>query len=223
MASAGKLKEYFIKGMDMYKSHFTMQEFDNLSKHGENVLNEYYEKYNAEWLSPVKYELEYSIPSTEYKGVPISGKLDRINVYADHISVTDYKTGKYDTTKLKVPKDAEKDPGGDYWRQIIFYRLLLDGDKRNHWLMLKGTMDFVEKDNQKVFRKQEFYVTNPELEIVGNQLVTAYNEIKSHIFTPGCGDEKCQWCNFVMRNMPAKTVQSDQDTEDNFEFIADIN
>ncbi len=223
MASAGKLKEYFSKGIDMYKSHFTLQEFDNLSKHGENVLNEYYEKYNAEWLSPVKYELEYSIPSTEYKGVPISGKLDRINVYADHISVTDYKTGKYDTTKLKVPKDAEKDPGGDYWRQIIFYRLLLDGDKRNHWLMLKGTMDFVEKDNQKVFRKQEFKISNPELEIVGNQLVTAYNEIKSHIFTPGCGDEKCQWCNFVMRNMPAKTVQSDQDTEDNFEFIADIN
>ena len=32
-----------------------------------------------------------------------------------------------------------------------------------------------------------------------------YLKIKNHVFTPGCEDEKCRWCNFVTRNMPVIT------------------
>jgi len=209
--SVSKLTDFFAKGMDKYRSHFTAQEFDNYSKHGINILTEYYEEYHKEWLTPSDYVLEYSIPGTEYRGVPISGKLDRINIYNDHISVTDYKTGKYDSPKLKGPSGKEGDLGGDYWRQIIFYRLLLDGDKRHHWVMNKGIMDFVEKDNNDKFRKVEFNIEPFETDIVGLQLIETYNNIKNHVFTPGCGDEKCPWCNFVSRNMPAEITAENED------------
>jgi DNA helicase II / ATP-dependent DNA helicase PcrA len=222
MGSVSKLTDYFVKGMDNFKSHFTAQEFENYSKHGIKVLTEYYEEYQREWLIPVKYELEHNIPMTEYQGVPISGKLDRINVYDNHISVTDYKTGKYDSSKLKGPSGEEGDTGGDYWRQIIFYRLLLDGDKRHDWVMQKGVMDFVEKDGNEKFRKVEFTVDPFETEMVGKQLTETYKNIKNHIFTPGCGDEKCHWCNFVLRNMPAATTPGDEDTEELFELNGDI-
>jgi DNA helicase-2/ATP-dependent DNA helicase PcrA len=220
--SVNKLTDLFAKGMDKYRSHFTSQEFDNYSKHGINILADYFEKYHSEWLTPRSYEPEYTIKVTEYQGVPISGKLDRIDIYDDHISVTDYKTGKYDTKKLKPPVGGDDELGGDYWRQIIFYRLLLDGDKRHTWVMNKGVMDFVEKDSNGKFQRQTFDISPFETEIVGKQLVDAYQNIKNHIFTPGCGDEKCQWCNFVARNMPAKISVSDEDSEDDQEITLEV-
>ncbi len=215
IASKKRLCEYFAKGMELYKSHFTAQEFENYSKYGTNILSEYYDEYATEWLTPIKYELEYSIPGTVYQGVPISGKLDRINIFEDHVSVTDYKTGSYDSKKLKGPTGDEADAGGDYWRQIMFYRLLLDGDKRNNWIMKTGIMDFVEKDKlSKKYKNQKFTIDSFETEIVGRQLVNAYNEIKNHIFTPGCGSQDCMWCNFVNKNMPVTIPQPDEDADE---------
>ena len=221
IASVTKMITFFEKGMDKYRSHFTAQEFDNHIKHGTQVLTDFYNQYAATWLRPAKYELEYSIPSTEYLGVPISGKLDRIDVYADHISVTDYKTGKYESNKYKlIPPKDEEDPGGDYWRQISFYHILLEGDKRHSWKMTKGVMDFVEKDKKSgELSSKEFYVNSRDVEIVGKQIVETYDGIKKHIFTPGCGEENCQWCNFVLRNMPVKSMENEN--EDN-EILVEI-
>jgi DNA helicase II / ATP-dependent DNA helicase PcrA len=212
MGSVQKLLEFYTKGLDYYKSHFTMQEFENLSKHGTNILTEYYETYSKDWLLPRKYEVEYEIKSTEYQGVPISGKLDRINIYDNHISVTDYKTGRYDSKKLKPPTGGDDDLGGDYWRQIMFYRLLLDGDKKHNWVMTKGVMDFIEKGKNEPYKKGEFEIASFETEIVGTQLVQAYQDIKNHIFTPGCGEDTCKWCNFVTRSMPVQLSIEDEDS-----------
>ncbi len=213
MGSVQKLIAFYTKGLDYYKSHFTAQEFENLTTHGQNILTEYYEENSNSWLNTKKYEVEYEIKSTEYQGVPISGKLDRINIYDNHISVTDYKTGRYDSKKLKPPTGGDDDLGGDYWRQIMFYRLLLDGDKRHNWVMTKGVMDFIEKGKEDKYRKGEFEIASFETEMVGAQLVQAYQDIKNHVFTPGCGEDTCKWCNFVTRNMP---VQLSLEDEDNF-------
>jgi DNA helicase II / ATP-dependent DNA helicase PcrA len=212
--SAGKLLEFYKQGLDLYRSHFTTKEYENYSKYGETILLEYYEKYHTEWLLPRKYELEYNIPLAEYKGVPISGKLDRLNIYDGYVTVTDYKTGRFDTQKLKAPEDKNPE-GGDYWRQIMFYRLLLDSDKRNDYHLKKGIMDFIEKDTKGVYQKRDFEITTVDMDTVGDQLVQAYTDIKSHIFSPGCGDDRCRWCNFVIRNMP---VQSHSEIEDDSDF-----
>jgi DNA helicase II / ATP-dependent DNA helicase PcrA len=213
--SSSLLLELFRKGMNKYRSHFTPKEFENYTTLGENQLSDYYNEYKNEWLTPRSYSIEYAIPLTEYKGVPISGKLDRINIYDDHISVTDYKTGRYDSTKLQKPKDA-KPEGGDYWRQIMFYKLLLDGDKRHNWVMKSGIMDFVEKhkeNNTETYKRKDFQINTEECEIVGNQLIDAYRSIKNHEFTPGCGEENCKWCNFVARNIPISlTVENEDDS-----------
>lgn len=218
IGSVQKLLDFYTKGLEYYKSHFTNQEFENLTKHGHNILSEYYEEHSKSWFLPKKYEVEYEIKSTEYQGVPISGKLDRINIYDDHISVTDYKTGRYDAKKLKPPTGGDGDLGGDYWRQIMFYRLLLDGDKKHNWVMTKGIMDFIEKDKDK-FKKGEFDIASFETELVGAQLVKAYQDIKNHIFTPGCEEDTCKWCNFVKRNMPLQLSPEDEDSFVEVEII----
>ena len=81
-------------------------------------------------------------------------------------------------------------------------------------------MDFVEKDKKSgELSSKEFYVNSRDVEIVGKQIVETYDGIKKHIFTPGCGEENCQWCNFVLRNMPVKSMENEN--EDN-EILVEI-
>jgi len=153
--------------------------------------------------------MEFDI-KTEYNGVPISGKLDQVAVYDDHLEVIDYKTGRYDSAKLKGPI-GEEDPGGDYWRQIVFYKLLLNGDDRLKQPMRKGVMDFVEAQKDGRFQRREFTVEGFEVDIVGDQLKSVYDKIKNHEFDKGCGDEQCKWCNFVNENMPVSALTVEED------------
>lgn len=108
----------------------------------------------------------------------------------------------------------------------MFYKLLIDNDKKYPWVMRSGIMDFVEqqKENgQDVFKRTTFDIHSEETEIVGEQLVKAYSEIKAHIFTPGCGEEDCKWCNFVQRNMPVHAfTELEEDDDDNLEISTQI-
>lgn len=211
LASVSKLKEFFIKGMERYKSHFTKSERERYTYLGMEILEEYYQHYSEEWLKIPKFELEYNISLAEYEGVPISGKLDRINVYSDHISVVDYKTGRYNAEKLRKPDPEKGKEGGDYWRQVIFYSLLIDSDRRNNWIMKEGEMQFVEKDKSDgKYKNSKYYITSEEKFFVGKLVVDTYEAIKNHKFSPGCGEEDCHWCNFVHKNKPLNLVADEE-------------
>jgi len=205
------LHTHFRIGMKKYHSHFTPKERELSEVRGKLLLSEYFAQYSNEWSLPRKFEMEFDI-KTEYGGVPISGKLDQVAVYDDHLQVIDYKTGRYDSAKLKGPT-GDEDPGGDYWRQIVFYKLLLRGDDRLRQTMRSGAMDFVEKQKDGRFQRRKFEVEEFEMEIVGKQLVDSYSKIKNHEFTDGCGDEKCKWCNFVNENMTVTDLM-EGDAED---------
>ena len=82
-------------------------------------MDAYYQQYYSQWLKPKNFITEYSIYQTEYMGVPITGKIGQDQFYHDHVTVTDYKTGKVRKQKGSPPKDNNP-VGGDNWRQIIF-------------------------------------------------------------------------------------------------------
>jgi len=195
---------HFSKGMKIFHSHFTSKERELSEIRGRLLLTEYYNEYHGSWSLPRKYELEFDI-KTEYSGVPISGKLDQVAIYDNHLDVVDYKTGRYNAAKLKGPV-GEEDLGGDYWRQIVFYKLLLQGDDRLHHPMRNGVMDFVEQTKDGRFHRRKFEVEPFEMEIVGTQLTDTYEKIKNHEFTQGCEEDNCKWCNFVNENMPVESL-----------------
>lgn len=200
------LLDLFEKGMKKFRSHFTASEFERYLFYGQQVLTAYYEEYNESWLAPADYEIEYAIKDVEHMGVPISGKLDKVSIYSDHILVTDYKTGKPDSAKLQPPKpEKQEDRGGDYWRQVVFYSLLIEGDKRKNWKLKNAVMDFVEKHDQK-FHQKNFSISEDDKAIVSAQLTDTYQKIKNHDFNPGCGSEKCRWCSFVKYDILEKEV-----------------
>jgi DNA helicase-2/ATP-dependent DNA helicase PcrA len=209
---ASKLIMFFENGMEKYRSHFTAREFSDNLKHGTKVLEAYFNNYSSEWLSCPKYHAELGIKNAEFRGIPISGQLDRINyISGNTVSVTDYKTGKYDASKLKGTSGEPEDPGGDYWRQIVFYKILLDSYKDQNLTMEKGIMDFVEPDKEGEYKRREFTVEPFEVEHVAGQIASAYSGIMNHDFFPGCEKEECLWCNFV-KNSDKPYLSYDEET-----------
>lgn len=213
--SLDKLLAFFREGMEKYKGDFTDQEFGNYSTHGVNLLSEYYEKYKDHWLRPKDYELEFRVDSVQYEGVPLRGFIDKIEIYDNHIVVVDYKTGNFNNSKLKKAEPDKNEIGGDYWRQIVFYKILLDSQRKLPYAMKEGIMDFVEKDRDGRYHRKSIVVEPEDVAIVTAQLKDAYAKIMNRQFTPGCEKPDCKWCNFVNKNMSIKemTAITEEDTD----------
>ena len=190
---------FFEKWMELNKSSFTKDEFKKFINHWNDCLKWYFEKYfdtfNLNIIS------EYRI-STNIWDIPINWALDKIEISEWwNVRVVDYKTWKYSGVKkywgFSFPNEKNEN-WWDYWRQIVFYKILLDNNSRNLWKMEEWVMDFVEKDEKSWdFQKQIIKVDPESEEIVKNQIKDVYKKIKSHQFFIWCNDEKCKWCEFV--------------------------
>jgi DNA helicase-2/ATP-dependent DNA helicase PcrA len=117
------------------------------------------------------------------------------------VNVVDYKSGKYENAKPKLNGPNEKDPnGGDYWRQAVFYKILVDNYAQKDWQVVSTEFDFIEPDEKKVYRKEKIVITPPDIETVKQQISSVWDKIQQRDFYTGCGKEDCHWCNFVKSN-----------------------
>jgi DNA helicase-2/ATP-dependent DNA helicase PcrA len=206
----------FKKGMEYFKSHFTPDEYDMSLFNGVQTLTQYYKERLPILNTPRDFRTEYSI-KTEYKGIPISGIIDRVDIHDHHVDVTDYKTGSYKTDKLRMPDPDKEDKkyGGEQWFQVVFYKLLLDNDKRSEWKVASGTMDFVQPEKE-VLKQKVFTAEHFDTDAAYEQLKETYDGIKSYTFSPGCLEEDCEWCQLVTQNMSLESpLGAGKDEDDN--------
>jgi DNA helicase-2/ATP-dependent DNA helicase PcrA len=194
--------EEFKKQLGKQRDAFNETEFKNRLAYGEQTLPDYYKKYINNWNKNVM--TEFTINNIEIDGVPCNGNLDKIEFLSpNEVNVIDYKTGKPENGIKKANPPSEKEPnGGDYWRQIVFYKMLLDNFKRENWNMISGEIDFLEKESSRTkdFVKAKIPFSKEDISIVKKQVKETYAKIMSHEFTQGCGDKDCRWCDFVKEN-----------------------
>jgi len=196
------LIHFFKESMKKYKSHFTQNEYDSYQETGINSLTAVYEDRMEKWLEIPKIAMEEELSHAEVNGIPIKGFLDKVEIYEHHVHVVDYKTGKAQNGLKKTKAPNEKNPnGGDYWRQLVFYKILLDSDKKHNWNMTSAEIDFLEPDRISGKFEKWIYNVNPEdIKTVSDQISDCHEHIVNHNFNKGCGEEDCNWCNFVEEN-----------------------
>ena len=181
-----------------YKSNFTSDEYDDYLEYGNKVLKGLYEEKLEEWLAIPNYKLEIELSNAVYKGVPLKGVIDKVEVFKDYVNVVDYKTGKYKKEKLYSNTEDADGIGGDYWRQLVFYKLLLGSDNKYNLNMVEGRVDYIEPEKQsKKFKTEAVQVTPEDMQIVGEQIVNMYDAIHKYKFDTSCDDKACKWCNFA--------------------------
>lgn len=190
--------DLFNRGMRKFRSHFTEKEFQDQTLHGEKLLLAYYEENIGRWGSARDYEPELKIKNVEYAGVPISGMIDRLDVFDDGVKIYDYKSGSINELNKKISPPGDKYPDGTgYWRQMVFYSFLIDSYPLKSWKPNEFNIHFFERKNDKsVYKKID--VGLKEKEFVKDQLIETYNAIKRQEFE-GCKEEDCRWCSFVAR------------------------
>jgi DNA helicase-2/ATP-dependent DNA helicase PcrA len=192
---------YFKWYMVRHRENFTREAFERRMEYGEKVLADYYEYYINSWNKIVA--VERNIKNVVVNGIPLKGKIDKMEFNGKEVNVVDYKTGdvnsKYTTEKLLA--QGEKNPnGGDYWRQAVFYKILIDNLDGKEWKVVSTEFDFVEPDKIKGYQKRKIFIGPEDIETVKQQLTTVWEKIQAHDFYTGCGKEECYWCNFVKSN-----------------------
>ncbi len=198
--------------MHRHRENFTKEAFDRRIEYGDVVLRNYYDKYIANWNKVVA--VERNIRGVVVNNVPLKGKLDKLEFDGKNVNVVDYKSGDIDKAmpKLKAPHDKDTN-GGDYWRQAVFYKILVDNYEQKDWKVISTEFDFVEPDKKKDYRKEKIIITPADTETVKQQITETWQKIQNREFYTGCGKEDCHWCNFVKDNQLAVALHDLEEEE----------
>ncbi len=196
--STPQIIEIFEKQMFLQRSGFTPSGFKDFLESGKEDLPGYFMNRESGWIKHMHFAPEKKI-SVLFDEIPITGVLDRVDIDNKQVMVTDYKTGNPTNSKSKLnkPNPEKQQSGGDYWRQTMFYSILIREDPTLDWSMTCGEIDFVEPDENGVYQKHFFPVTQEGIQDVESQIKLVYAKIMNREFSQGCDDPSCYWCNFV--------------------------
>lgn len=194
--------QFFKESMEYYASHFTLTEKTAFIAHGEKELMSHYDASVAHWAAVPNYKLEHKIKDVHYRGVPLKGTLDKIELYDnDEVGLVDYKTSSPENTRKKLRKPTDKIPKGeDYWRQLVFYHILIQQDPKTQWHVRKAVMDCLSPDKMDQYALETVAISKDDIDFVGNQIEEVYEKIKNHEFQNGCQEPTCYYCQFVKNN-----------------------
>ncbi len=207
-----KLLNDFNRFMHKHRENFTKEAFERRIEYGEEVLKNYFDKYISTWNKIVV--VERVIKGVVINSVPIKGKLDKLEFSGTEVNVVDYKTGDIEKaiSKLQSPNDKEPN-GGDYWRQAVFYKILVDNFEQKNWKVVSTEFDFVEPDKNKLYRKEKIVIQPQDIETVKQQISMVWKKIQQREFYTGCGKDDCYWCNFVKENKLDIALQDIEEDE----------
>jgi DNA helicase-2/ATP-dependent DNA helicase PcrA len=181
----------------LLEENMSSQDYNDSLAFGKDTLTKYFNQYKDKFYdTSLELLLEYNFghKGLSYEGIELEGKLDKIEIDADGKAVVvDYKTGN-PTTKSKSLK-----PDGDYHRQIVFYRLLVDLARKSGLFkaeMLRGEIDFVQSDADGKFHKQAITVTDNDLTKLKQTIVEVVGQIKAQNFDKTTDRRECERCDF---------------------------
>lgn len=190
----------FERELERQKVHLTDNQYRRRLALGRQDLPLYYKARTPHFFKKVEVEVE--IRNVEVQGIPITGTVDKVEYISNNrINVVDYKTGTFRSKKIERP--SKKNPlGGDYWRQVVFYKILLENFRNAQWTVRSGAIDYIEpnrKTGQFLFK--QLSITQEDVAIVTQQIISAHQRIRNHDFFEGCGKSTCHWCNFANQHI----------------------
>lgn len=102
---------------------------EKLLKKGREGLGGWYAIHAGKLEMPLELEYNFYPRNIVFEGVPLTGKIDKIELLssgADEVRLVDYKTGR--AKSLNEVKGLTANGDGKYFRQLLFYKLLFELD-----------------------------------------------------------------------------------------------
>ncbi len=175
----------------LIKENLSPKNQEEALNYGRQSLSEYYQHYHHSFDGNCIMDYDFAPRNVFCDQVPISGKIDKIEIHQDqtndkpNVSLVDYKTGNPDT------KSKDMQPGGSYFNQIVFYKILADSDPDFPYHVTSAAIDFIQKSkSRKTFIKRDFQFKPDHIAQVKSLIKDVYQKIINLEFTQ-VGD-KCK-------------------------------
>ncbi len=132
---------------------------------------------------------------TESESIKLTGEIDLVE-FTDNsltnVNVVDWKTGRARSRNDILGKTKSSD--GNYYRQLVFYKLLLLLAQPK-WHLLEAKLDFVEPDKEYKMHRESFEIDDEDVEKLKATIASTANEINNLSFwDKSCEDAECEWC-----------------------------
>jgi hypothetical protein len=185
----------------LHKKPIPSYEYQRWLERGKKSLSIFVPTFYTDITEMIHTELRIeNIPITE--NVSLRGVIDRMDKTKDGtIRVIDYKTGKHKSVAQIEGKTKSSD--GSIFRQLVFYKLLLDVYEKGKYQMERGVIAFVEPDEKGVCYAHEFTITKDHTKELKEIIQKSISEIESLSFwEKHCDDSECPYCTmrFMMRD-----------------------
>ena len=190
--TAEALLRMFVQEMERQRAHFSENGWIQRMALGKDYLRRIHVEQTPFWRKRVI--VERKIDKVELEGVPLTGVVDKIEWLDNQtIRLVDYKTGAPDPKKTAAP-DEKQILGGEYWRQLAFYSLLLETARIYPEKVGKTAISWLEPDKRGAFPVVEIAFNSAELQFMKDTIKSVWSRIQDRDFHTGCGKDDCIWC-----------------------------
>lgn len=171
-------------------------ELEELTEKGTRVIADYVRERAMAWKTGMLSELNIrGIRLTE--NIFLNGTIDMIEKLDGDgsVAVYDFKTGK-PRSRSYIEGDL-KSAKGDYKRQLVFYKILLDRFKEGKLKMdmKEGVIEFVEKNEKGKYQSERFPITEDDVKELQELILKTADDIRNLRFVDKrCEDPECYYC-----------------------------
>lgn len=214
--------EYMVQEFkaELKKELLTEKEYKEIEDEGLSVLKIYYDTYRDELSSPSKNILflekffgwGWSKPLLDGT-IHLQGKVDKIislNPADKTIKVVDYKTGKPHTRNEILGNTKYADPS--QYRQLLFYKLLLELDKSFGYKVHEIELDYIGNRTLKP-KREVFTIEERDLENLKATIRNVYGSIQILKFDRTKNYRICEDCKFRYHCWPDGIPQVTKEEE----------
>ncbi len=146
----------------------------------------------SETWSESTFSADISVTGESLK-IPIHGKLDAVIDTEEKTLVFDYKT-KQVMSENDI-RGNTKNSDGNYFRQLAFYKLLLQDDSRFSKKEIIPSLVFAVPDKKGKCPIVTLPVEKTDIEKVQSEITGLLQSVWSgSVLTDFCDDKKCEWC-----------------------------
>ncbi|MBK8426101.1 MAG: ATP-dependent helicase [Lewinellaceae bacterium] len=190
--SSETMQRLFAQEMERQRGYFSESSFIQRMALGRDHLRRIYVEQTPFWRK--RTIVERRVDRVELDGVPLTGVIDKIEWLDNNtLRLVDFKTGTPDLKKT-APPDEKQLFGGEYWRQLAFYRILLENARIYPEPVGKTAISWLEPDKRGTFPIIEIDYSGAEMQLVKDMIRDTWDKIQSRAFNAGCGKEECGWC-----------------------------
>jgi len=191
MPDIKKWEEFFEKNILTYP--LVELDLKQCLTQGKEYLRGYYNNYKASFHTRCLLEYDFSHRHVHFEEIPITGKLDKVEIHSDNtVTIVDYKTGKAKSRRDILGLNASSD--GGYFRQLVFYKLLVDSDARFPYKIKDTMLDFIKPKDNGEYSREYFEIDDESLSALKALIKEVHSKILNLDFPKTENKKECEEC-----------------------------